>query len=87
MSFIWPSMLLLLVLIPLGLAAVPGCSGGAGACGGYGRLRAGAAGDAAGSPGARRHIPPALFLLGLTILMSRWRGRRRWSACRASRAR
>jgi Ca-activated chloride channel family protein len=65
MSFIWPAMLVLLLLIPLfvvlylrlqrrrrQLAA------------NYGRL-----GLVQGTPGKRRHIPIMLFLLGLTILI------------------
>jgi Ca-activated chloride channel family protein len=68
MSFIWPTMLVLLFLIPLfgvlyimlqqrrrRLAASYGSLG----------LVAGATGR---GPGIRRHIPPALFLVGLTIL-------------------
>lgn len=68
MSFIWPTMLLLLLLVPLfvmlyirmqqrrrRLAAKIGALGLA-------RERAG------GRPGSRRHIPPALFLVGLMLL-------------------
>lgn len=69
MSFIWPAMLFLLVLIPLFLVL-------------YSRLqqrrrrvaaRYGNLGLVQGAlgrdPGRRRHIPPALFLAGLTILL------------------
>ncbi|HTP08538.1 MAG TPA: VWA domain-containing protein [Anaerolineae bacterium] len=65
MSFIWPLMFVLLILIPLfvvlylrlqrrrrRVAAT------------YGRL-----GLVSGTPGARRHIPIILFLIGLTILI------------------
>ena len=69
MSFIWPAVLVLLLLVPLfvvlylriqrrrqGLAAR------------YGTL--GSVQEAAQRPlGARRHIPPAFFLAGLTILL------------------
>jgi Ca-activated chloride channel homolog len=69
MSFIWPAMLALLLLVPLGVwgyfrlqrrrRALVEQSGG------FGLPRAGA-----GPPlGRRRHIPPALFLAGLTILL------------------
>jgi Ca-activated chloride channel homolog len=69
MSFIWPAMLALLLLVPLGVwgylrlqrrrRALVERSGG------FGLPRAGA-----GPPlGRRRHIPPALFLAGLTILL------------------
>ncbi len=69
MSFIWPTMLLLLLLMPLfvvlyiriqrrrrRLAASYGSLGLVQAAPGRG-------------PGVRRHIPPALFLLSLTILV------------------
>ncbi len=69
MSFIWPTMLLLLLLMPLfvvlyirmqrrrrRLAASYGSLGLVQAASGRG-------------PGVRRHIPPALFLLSLTILV------------------
>lgn len=69
MSFIWPAMLLWLLLIPLGvgrylilqqrrrrLAASYGTLGFVQEAGGR-------------QPGLRRHIPPALFLVGLTILV------------------
>ena len=69
MSFIWPAMLLLLLLIPL-------CVGlyimlqqrrrrFAASYGSFGLVQ-----EAAGHGlGLRRHIPPALFLAGLTILL------------------
>ncbi len=69
MSFIWPVMLILLVLIPVCVAI-------------YIRMqrrreqmaaRAGSMGQfqqaAAGPRGARRHIPPALFAVALTLLV------------------
>ena len=69
MSFIWPVMLLSLVLIPLFAALylrllerrrrLVAQYAGLG-------LRSEAAGR---SPGLRRHLPPALFLAGLTILL------------------
>jgi Ca-activated chloride channel family protein len=65
MSFIWPAMLLLLFLIPLFVAL-------------YMRLQRrrqrlaasyGQFGLAQGPAGLRRHIPPALFLISLAILI------------------
>jgi len=69
MSFIWPEMLGLLLLIPLFILL-------------YGRMQQrrrriaaayssfGFAQEAKGRPlGARRHLPPALFFTGLTILV------------------
>lgn len=69
MSFIWPAMLVLLLLIPLGVGL-------------YVRLQQrrqrlivsyGTLGFVQGGAGRRlgwrRHIPPALFLVGLTILL------------------
>src|ERR687884_774828 len=55
MSFIWPAMLVFLLLLPLFLVLYASLG-----------LVQGAAGR---GPGARRHIPPALFLAGLTILL------------------
>ncbi len=68
MSFIWPAMLVFLALIPL-------CVGMyirmqrrrrrlAASYGSLGLVQA----TAGRRPGARRHIPPALFLAGLTVL-------------------
>lgn len=69
MTFIWPIMLSLLVLVPLAVLfyirqqrrrrALAAKSGSLG-------FIQGAAGN---RPGLRRHIPPALFLAGLTILV------------------
>src|SRR5262245_29990135 len=68
MSFIWPVMLILLLLIPLSVAL-------------YLRMQRqrrrlivnygsmGLVQTAGRQLGARRHIPPALFLAGLTILI------------------
>lgn len=65
MSFIWPAMLLLLLIVPLVVAL-------------YLRLQRrrrrviaqyGSFGMAGTRPGRRRHLPPALFLAGLTILL------------------
>src|SRR6185436_6323287 len=69
MSFIWPGMLILLLLIPLGVAYYVGLQRRRRRYAAvYGSL--GFAQAAAGRPlGRRRHIPPALFLLGLTILL------------------
>lgn len=69
MSFIWPVMLVLLLLIPLFVGQYVRIQQRrqrlATSYGGLGFLR-----EAAGrGPGLRRHIPPALFLLSLTILL------------------
>jgi Ca-activated chloride channel family protein len=69
MSFIWPVMLLLLLLIPLCIWLYMRLQQQrrrlAASYGGFGLLR-----EAAGRElGQRRHIPPALFLAGLTILL------------------
>jgi Ca-activated chloride channel family protein len=67
MSFIWPAMLVLLLLIPLfGVLCIVFQQRRrlAASYGGLG-LTGGALGR---GPGIRRHIPPALFLVGLTIL-------------------
>jgi len=69
MSFIWPAMLLLLLLIPLcvGLYVIlqQRRRRFAASYGSFGLVQ-----EAAGRGlGLRRHIPPALFLAGLTILL------------------
>ncbi len=69
MSFIWPMMLLFLLLIPLFVVLYLRMQQRrrqlAARYGTLGQLRAGA-----GRPlGRRRHIPPALFLAGLAILL------------------
>jgi len=67
MTFIWPPMLLLLVLVPLGVVLYIMLQRRRFAAH-YSRLGfvQGAMGR---GPGLQRHIPPALFLAGLTILM------------------
>ncbi len=69
MSFIWPAMLLLLVLIPLLAFLYVRLQARrrrfAASCGSFGSSQA-APGR---KPGFRRHIPPTLFLAGLTILV------------------
>src|SRR3990172_13229058 len=69
MSFIWPSMLLLLLLMPLCVVLYIRMQRRrrrlAANFGGLGLVHEGAGRRL----GARRHIPPALFLVGLTILM------------------
>ncbi len=69
MSFLWPAMLLLLLWIPLSVVLYLRLQQRrrrlAASYGNLGRVQ-----EAAGRPlGARRHIPPALFLIGLTILI------------------
>ena len=69
MSFIWPVMFLLLLLIPLFGGLYLTMQGRrrrlAARYGGFGLAQAGAG----RGPGLRRHLPPALFLLSLTILI------------------
>ncbi|HWQ14460.1 MAG TPA: VWA domain-containing protein [Roseiflexaceae bacterium] len=68
MSFIWPPMLVSLLLVPLGAALYVRRLRRQRAL----RARYGSLGlvQAAGRPpGARRHVPPALFLAGLAILL------------------
>lgn len=69
MSFIWPAMLVLLLLVPLGVALYVMLQRRrrqlAARYGSLGLVQA-----AAGRQlGVRRHIPPALFLAGLTVLL------------------
>ena len=69
MSFIWPSVLVSLLLVPvcifLYLRLQQRRSRHAGALGTFGAVR----GSGAGRSGRLRHIPPAIYLLGLTILL------------------
>ncbi|MEJ2719185.1 MAG: hypothetical protein P8182_18970 [Deltaproteobacteria bacterium] len=69
MSFIWPAMLVLLFLIPLFAALYMRLQRRRRRLGaGYGQF--GLAQEMAGRRlGARRHIPPTLFLASLTILL------------------
>ncbi|RPJ03015.1 MAG: VWA domain-containing protein [Chloroflexi bacterium] len=69
MSFIWPIMLLLLVLVPLFIAFYLRLQQRRRRLADhYGQL--GFVQEARGrGPGFRRHVPPALFLTGLTILV------------------
>src|SRR5689334_24614056 len=68
MSFIWPLMLILLLLIPLGaLVYVRMQRRRRRQMASYGSM--GLVQTAGRQLGARRHIPPALFLAGLTILI------------------
>ena len=73
MSFIWPAMLLLLLLIPLCIVLYVRLQRRrrrfAASYGNLGLMQAAAGAAQRRSLGARRHIPPALFLVGLTILM------------------
>ena len=73
MSFIWPLMLISLVLIPLFVVLDMRLQRRrrrfAMAFGSLGPAPAAAGATARRRPGARRHIPPALFLVGLTILL------------------
>ena len=65
MSFIWPAMLVLLLLIPLFVVLYLRMQRRRRQrAANYGRL-----GLVQGTPGKRRHIPIILFLLGLTILI------------------
>src|SRR5947208_5814163 len=68
MSFIWPPMLLSLLLMPLGVALYLRLQRRRRRlAASYGSL--GLVQEAAGRRlGGRRHVPPALFLLGLTLL-------------------
>lgn len=69
MSFIWPAMLILLVLVPLLLGLYAYLQQRrkriAAVFGSLGFVQSGPG----QSPGMRRHIPPAMFLVGLTILI------------------
>ncbi len=69
MSFIWPVMLFLLLLIPLGIMLYIRMQHQrrelAARYGSLGLLK----GPTGRGPGLRRHVPPALFLLLLTILI------------------
>jgi Ca-activated chloride channel family protein len=69
MSFIWPVMLWLLLLIPFALLLYIQLQRrrrrAAANYGNLGLLQA----DKVRNPGVRRHLPPALFLAGLTILL------------------
>jgi Ca-activated chloride channel family protein len=69
MSFIWPTMLLSLLLIPLGVGIyVRVQQRRRRLVASYGSL--GLAQEATGRPlGLRRHIPPALLMAGLTVLL------------------
>jgi Ca-activated chloride channel family protein len=69
MSFIWPTMLLLLLFIPLfGVLYILLQQRRRRFAANYSSL--GLVYEAMGhAPGIRRHVPPALFLVGLTILM------------------
>src|SRR4051794_7616465 len=74
MTFIWPSMLLLLVLLPPLVAAyiymLQRRRALAESFGNSGPTQAGVAGTRAGaSRGLRRHIPSVLFMLALVILI------------------
>jgi Ca-activated chloride channel family protein len=69
MSFIWPAMLILLLLVPVCIALYVRLLRRrrvfAARYGSLGFVQAGA-----GRPlGARRHVPPVLFLIGMTILL------------------
>src|SRR5512135_2130288 len=69
MSFIWPVMLLSLILVPVFVARYL-CmqrrrKQQAARYGGLGFVQ----GLPGSGPGLRRHIPPALFLAGITILL------------------
>ena len=87
MSFIWPTLLLILLCVPLLVLL-------------YWRLQQrrsrfaakygslGIVHDAKGSiPGLRRHLPAALFLAGITILFVSLARLRRRSVCQKSKVR
>ncbi len=69
MSFIWPVMLLSLILVPVFISRYIRMQRrrkqSAARYGGLGFVQ----GMPGSGPGIRRHIPPALFLVGITILM------------------
>lgn len=68
-TFIWPTMLVLLVLVPLGVGLYIWLQQRrrriAASYGSFGLVQA----AAGGRPGLRRHVPPGLFLLSLVILI------------------
>jgi len=72
MSFIWPVMLVLLLFVPLFVVLYVRLQRRrrrfAASFGSLGLVQAAGAARRKG-PGARRHIPPILFLVGLTILL------------------
>jgi Ca-activated chloride channel family protein len=69
MSFVWPAMLPLLLLVPLCVGLYIGLQRHRhqriARYGGLGLVR----GSSGRVPGVRRHIPPALFMAGLTVLL------------------
>src|SRR5262245_42409681 len=68
MSFIWPAMLLSLLLIPLCVALYLRLQRRrrlAASYGAFGLMQT----AGGGQPGWRRHLPPLLFLAGLTVLL------------------
>ena len=93
MSFAWPELLLLLVLVPIGVLAArsideaaPGTGGGAARV----RLdgwRRGVRPRRPRADGSRTVLPGALLVAGFVVLTSRSRGRRRRWRCRGPRAR
>src|SRR5687768_13606668 len=77
MSFIWPAMLLSLLLIPLFVWLYLSLQRRrrrlAASYGAFGLMQAAVGGQRSAArssgPGWRRHLPPLLFLAGLTVLL------------------
>ncbi len=93
MTFLWPSMLLTLLFVPVVVALYLRSSAGAGRCCGEFRhskkpgFCENLVSGPGKAPGLRRHLPPLLFLSGLAVLLVALARPQARSACRESRAR